>query len=276
MRPPGSLHWAAVQRHCAQVFERSGFQVALHDFGRGVNVIGVRPGATAPHQRVMVGAHYDHIPGCAGADDNGSGVAALLELARVLGPAPTDRTLVVACWDLEEAGLVGSRAWVAGPMQEQPPPRVYFNFDAIGVSDSRPGSQRVPPGFSLLFPGEVARLAERGNRGDFIALVTDPAAQVWARAIESYGKRIDLAAAVLRVPDVVIDSHLVFDLQRSDHAPFWSADVPAIMITDTADYRSDAYHCGARPDSVDVVDIDFVDAVVRSTVFAVATAARVD
>lgn len=272
-RPPGSVHWGRVQQRCATVFERNGFAVDLHEFPGGVNVIGVRPGVTSPKQRVVIGAHYDHIPGCEGADDNASGVAGVLEVARLLGPTPTDRTVVVACWDREENGLLGSRAWVSGPMRESEAPLVYFNFDAIAFFDSRPHSQRIPTGFGLLFPGQVAKLAEREFRADFIAVVSDQSAGPWAAAFQTHALTLGLPVALLAIPTIVKDWHLAVDLQRSDHASFWNAGVPALMITDTANFRSDVYHCEGGPDALDTLDVDSAADVVAATVFAVATAA---
>jgi len=266
-----------VQRRCAEVFEASGFDVSLHRFGGrapGVNVIGVRGGLSQPQSRVIVGAHYDHIPGCQGADDNATGVAAVLEVARVLGPAPTARTVVVACWDQEEVGLVGSRAWVAGPMRAAPTPRVYFNFDGIGFVDHRPGSQAIPTGFGVLFPAAVERLEEHELRADFIAVVSDTRGEPFARDIERHAAKLELPVAVLTVPDLVRQSHLVVDLQRSDHAPFWDAGVPAVMLADTANFRSPSYHCLEAADTVDTLDLGFVTQVVTASVFAVAAAAR--
>src|SRR5690606_6446465 len=101
-----------VQDLCADRLTELGYEVTLHNYGSGVNVIGRRPGATAPDEIVMVGAHYDHIDDCRGADDNASGVAAALEIARVLATVETQRTTMIACWDQEELGLIGSEAFV--------------------------------------------------------------------------------------------------------------------------------------------------------------------
>ena len=93
VRVPGSPHWLAVQERCADVLELAGFDVSLQEYPTGVNVIGVRSGR---EPALVLGAHYDHIPDCPGADDNASGVAGVLEIARVLGAAPLTRALIVA------------------------------------------------------------------------------------------------------------------------------------------------------------------------------------
>src|SRR5205085_2928777 len=112
-RTPRTPHWQAVQDLCADRFAALGYEVERHAYATGVNVIGVRTGTKLPAERIVVSAHYDSVPNCAGADDNGTGTAATLEVARVLSLQPHDRTLVVACWDEEERGLIGSSAYVA-------------------------------------------------------------------------------------------------------------------------------------------------------------------
>lgn len=274
-RPPGSRHWQRVQSHCAESLAAAGFDVRRDDYGTGVNVIGERRGRVHPEQRVVVGAHYDHIPGCAGADDNATGVAALLEIGRVLGTVPADRTLVLACWDEEERGLIGSRAYV-----DAIPPgtdtRVYFNFDTVGYTDDRPQTQRVPAGFGLLFPASLKRLAERGNRADFVAIIADAPARPHARRLARAAESLELPAALLTIPTVVKDSHVAIDLHRSDHASFWAAGVPAVMLTDTAEFRSDAYHCRGRADELSTLDEAFLTAVVRASVVAIASSLDAD
>ncbi|MEX1366420.1 MAG: M20/M25/M40 family metallo-hydrolase, partial [Nannocystaceae bacterium] len=271
-RPPGSAHWREVQTLCDSTLSALGFSVERHAYGTGVNVIGSLPGTRWPEQSVMIGAHYDHIPGCEGADDNASGVAGALEAARVLSGVEHPRTLVVACWDEEERGLVGSRAWAARARERGRDIVVYFNFDAIGFTDATAGSQRVPAGFELLFPQEVERLRQREHRADFITVVTDIPAQPWARYMQAAADRDGLPLALLSIPTLVKQTHVAIDLQRSDHASLWDAGYPAIMITDTAEYRSDAYHCRGRPDTVDELDLGFATRVVRATVHAAAVA----
>ncbi|MEM7151533.1 MAG: M28 family peptidase [Myxococcota bacterium] len=271
-RPPGSSRWQAVQNLCDTRLTELGFEVERHVYETGVNVVGTRLGTQWPDQYVMVGAHYDHIPGCAGADDNATGVAGALEVARVLSAADHPRSLMVGCWDEEERGLIGSRAWAVRARERELDIAVYFNFDAIGFVDPRPGTQEIPDGFSLIFPAEVARLREREFRADFIAIVADAASEPWAREMAAAAEREGLPHAVLAIPRLVQVSHVAVDLQRSDHAPFWDQGYPAIMITDTADFRSDRYHCYGGRDSIESLDTEFATRVVRATTSAAALA----
>jgi Zn-dependent M28 family amino/carboxypeptidase len=152
-RPPGSTHWQAIQDLCADRFQQYGFEVERHQYATGVNVIGKRAGSTTPGEQVIISAHYDHIPDCPGADDNASGVAAVLETARVLAGAAFDRTLVLACWDEEEDGLIGSEAYATRAAQNNETIVSMVSLEMIGYrSDSN--SQTTPAGFNLLFADE--------------------------------------------------------------------------------------------------------------------------
>jgi Zn-dependent M28 family amino/carboxypeptidase len=271
-RPPGSIQHLRVQSYCAEVFEQWGYEVEIDRYATGTNVLGRRPGRDPEAPYVLVGAHYDHVPGCDGADDNASGTAAVLELSRVLAGVDAERPLVVACWDEEERGLVGSRDWVRRARARGDLVFVDFNFDAIAFTDPRPQTQRVPTGFGVLFPTEIARLQERGERADFIALVADAGGSAHAERIAAHAEAIGLPTTVLSIPTLVLESGVAWDLQRSDHAAFWDAGYPAVMITDTADFRSAAYHCRGRLDTVDTLDLPFGSKVVQATAAAAAEA----
>jgi Zn-dependent M28 family amino/carboxypeptidase len=274
-RPPGSAQWLRTQSLCADTFAALGYEVEQHRYETGINVIGTRRGDTHPGERVVVGAHYDHIAGCEGADDNATGVAGVLEIARVLAGRSLPRTLVLACWDEEERGLLGSRAWVERARTEDEPIVVYFNFDGIGVRRSEPGTQQVPGGFELLFPAEIAELEQRQHRGDFVAIIANRAARPFAETIAERGRRRDLPSVVLELSAMLLATPLALDLQRSDHASFWHADIPAVMLTDTAEFRTPTYHCRGAPDAFDTIDPEFVAEIVRATVAGVVEAGSV-
>ena len=147
-RPPGSSHWQAVQDRCATSLEAAGFSVErVGADGAGVSVVGYLPGRDPSLPAVVVGAHYDHIADCAGADDNASGTAAALAIARTLATheGSWERSVYVACWDEEESGLHGSRHWVDRAIADGERFAVYLNFDAIGYADSTPGNRWLAP-----------------------------------------------------------------------------------------------------------------------------------
>lgn len=265
IRPPGSAHWQAVQDRCFAVFEAAGFSTVRFEVdGAGVSVIGRKDGSKPALPGIVVGAHYDHIEGCPGADDNASGTAAVLELARVLGSQTWDRSLTVACWDEEEGGLHGSRAWVDAAVADARTFALYLNFDAMAYADSKPNSQKLPPGMDMLFPEQIARLAAREYRADFIAILADSSASASSARLLAHANALELPVALLEVPEALKNEPLLKDLRRSDHASFWHHDIPAVFLSDTANFRTDTYHCTGRPDTVETLDLEFATKVVRT------------
>ena len=142
IRPPASPHWQEVQDLCAERLTALGFEVERQSYGTGVNVIGTLPGSDLASEHVVVSAHYDHIPDCAGADDNASGIAGVLELARVLSMGRYRRTAVIACWDEEERrenavnAALGSQAYATRARQRDETITASWVFDGIGYARS--------------------------------------------------------------------------------------------------------------------------------------------
>ncbi len=271
IRVPGDGHWQAVQDLCADRLTDLGFDVTLHEFDIGVNVIGERPGTDPAGERVLVTAHYDHIPNCTGADDNATGVAGILEVARVLAPVPTPNTLVVACWDQEEVGLVGSRAYASEAAQDGEPIAAVYNFDMIGVKSDEPNSQNFPLGFDLLFPADYATLEANEFRGDFIFWVSDDGMAADGANFESMAQLIGLPTIGEALSDDLKTSPALSDLRRSDHAGFWDEDLPAMFLTDSSNFRYASYHCmDGNDDALENLDHEFSTQVVRATAGAAA------
>jgi Zn-dependent M28 family amino/carboxypeptidase len=275
-RPPWSAGWEEVQAACASRLEELGFDVALEEYGSGVNVVGRLPGAIEPEVEVVVSAHYDHVPGCPGADDNASGVAGALEAARVLADAQFARTLVVACWDEEEEGKVGSEAFVAAAVAAGTAIEVAIVLEMIGYASDEPGSQSFPDGFELLFPDQIAEVAANDSKADFLGIIAGEDAHAAAVAVEHHTEMAGVSAISLELPVELLASDLLADLRRSDHDPFWQAGYPALMLTDTANYRYAAYHCMDGADVPENLSTAFATAVVRGAVAAAAEALGLD
>ena len=156
---------AKARRLLTERLEAAGVSVAEEAFGDGgVNVIGTIGGRDPGRTPVLLSAHYDTVPGSPGADDNGSGVVAVLEAARVLAGAGLDAPIEIALFDLEELGLLGSRhhATVTSPAQSG------FNLDMVGYTCRTPGCQVVFPDIAGCLDGEGSR-----GVGDGIAAVAD-------------------------------------------------------------------------------------------------------
>lgn len=270
-RPPGSTHHGEVRELCATRLGELGFTVERHDYGSGVNVVGTRVGTALPDERVLVSAHYDSTVGCPGADDNASGTAGALETARVLAMATFGRTLVVACWDEEERGLVGSRGYADRAAMRGETLVANFVYEMIGYRDTTPGSQSLPAGLGLLFPRELRALQLRGSPGDFVVVIADELHSAGsAAAVGAMAARVGLPSVVLALPESVALVPETSDLRRSDHASFWENGAPGIMLGDTANFRYDRYHCAAGPDTPDQLDPDFSVAIIQATVGAAA------
>lgn len=220
------------------------------------NVIAERRGTVEPDVVIELVAHHDTVPGSPGADDNASGVAALLEVARVVaeGPAP-ERTVRFVFVAMEERGLTGSRVHVAslagriGAGDEVLD--VALVVDMLGFRSRAPGSQDAPIRIPLV--------ASMPHTADFILL---------AGNVSSTSRAADLEDDFARyVPDVRVwaikrIAGFFADSARSDHANYWDADLRAIWLTDTANFRSPHYH--EPTDTLETLDLDFTTGIARA------------
>lgn len=213
------------------------------------NVLAELPGTSKPGEVVLVGAHFDAF--FMGADDNSSGVAVMLEVARLLANRPLARTVRFIGFDHEEIGLVGSTRHV----KSRSTPKVSLVFDCVGYADSTPGSQTSPPGF----PASPA--------GDFLAVIANDVSRARAEEV------VQVAAGKGAPPLVPIISPglgagpLSGNLMRSDHAPFWLAGESAVFFTDTANFRNKNYH--TRLDTPETLNRPFLTGVAKAAAMAV-------
>ncbi len=251
-----------------------GLAVEPVDSLAGVNVVAVKEGDVP--DAVVVVAHHDTVPGSGGADDNGSGVVALLELARLLGPLRFHHTLVLAAVDHEELGFHGSRRLVER-LSAQRPVLGAFVCEMLGYASSVPGSQQLPAGIGAVYRGQVGKVAAREHRGDFLAVIYRRSAlrlaTCFAEALASLAG--PTAPVLLRAPTdlpllgPVLHAAVPFarNFARSDHVPFWDAGLPAVQLTDTANFRNPHYH---RPsDLPDTLDYAFLADVTAALALAV-------
>jgi hypothetical protein len=223
------------------------------------NILVDIPGAVQPDEFVVISAHYD----CwyLGADDNASGVSVLLEAARIFAQAPPPaRTIRLIAFDREEEGLIGSRRYV----ERYPEDRiaVMINLDAVGYSDSTPGSQSSIPGLTA------------PDTGDFLAAIGSAGSRTFLTQMATLSNRLPQPVFVLGVLAPGDGRYPgVGDLLRSDHGWFWANDVPAVFLTDTADFRNPNYH--KATDLPETLDYDFLARVTALTIGAAAAFAGV-
>ncbi|MEO1068165.1 MAG: M28 family peptidase [Cyanobacteria bacterium J06638_6] len=224
--------WGVVEAH---VFEHQGRQ--------HTNWILSLPGQHPRCSPILVGAHYDSVPGSAGADDNATGVAVLLELARGLSQQPGKSPVRLIAFDLEEFGLAGSRCYAEKLHQNGESLGLMISLEMLGYCCQRSHSQRYPPGLKYLYP----------DRGNYIAQIGP-----WQSIPTMVRLWWSFRAAGLPSQwlPVVQQGRMVPDTRRSDHTPFWDLGYPAILLTDTADLRNPHYH--QSTDTLETLDLGFL------------------
>lgn len=214
------------------------------------NIIAQVVGTQQPGRILEIGAHYDTHPFSPGADDNTSGVAGLLEIARVLAKKPLDRTVRFCFFAMEEDGLFGSRHHVERLREVGERVDGIFVLEMIGYTSSEEGSQKAPIRIPLLFSPP--------RRGEFIAVIGNFTSGGLGNRYEDCAERYEPA---LRYHSLNRIGGLFRDSARSDHSPYWAAGMRGIMLTDTANFRNPHYH---RPtDTIDTLDFDFLAGVTR-------------
>lgn len=243
------VHNDAAADHVRAAFEASGARVELQDIesSAGVyrNVI-ARFGpadAAANAPVVVIGAHYDSCGDTPGADDNASGVAGMLELARLLGAQPPPHAVELVAWGLEEppffrTASMGS-VWHARALAQQARTvRLAMSLEMIGYFTDAPDSQRYPmSALELFYPDKGNFIAIVGRFGDFSEV---------RRVKALFTGATDLPIVSINAPKSVPG------VDFSDHASYWSHGMPAVMITDTAFLRNPNYHeAGDTPETLD-------------------------
>lgn len=225
---------------------------------RGANLIARRTASLESSvPRLIIGAHYDSVPGTPGADDNASGVAALLEVARWLaeGLSLVPGALQLVAYDLEEYGLEGSRAHVGTLRRAAAPLQGMISLEMLGYTDHRAGSQQLPAHLADSYP----------DVGNFIGICGNEASSALLRAaVVSMRAMPGLPVEFILVPE---NGEALPPVRFSDHSSFWDAGYPALMITDTSFFRNPHYH---RPsDTPDTLDYAFLACVTAGVCHAV-------
>ncbi|MBU6950480.1 M28 family peptidase [Hahella sp. HN01] len=194
---------------------------------------------------IVIGAHYDAFKGLPGADDNASGVAGLLELARLFAAQPPPIQVELVAYALEEPPYfrtddMGSYHHAQSLREKGAEVRLMICLEMIGYFSEQAGSQRYP----------LARLnALYPDKANFIAVVSNLGGHSDVRAL----KTGMLQATPLPVESMLGPAFLA-GVDFSDHINYWFHDYPAVMVTDTAFYRNRAYH--TDQDTWDTLDYE--------------------
>jgi Zn-dependent M28 family amino/carboxypeptidase len=226
----------AAADYIQEEWRSQGYQVIPHWYevsgGRWANLEVNQPGSTRPREILLIGAHYDSVRGSPGANDNASGVAAMLELSRLFAELTPTITVRFVAFVNEEPPFFfrrkhGSEAYARAVRARGDAIRAMVSLETIGYYRDEPGSQRYPPLFQLFYP----------RQGNFITFVSDFRSRaLMRRAVQAFRAHSDFPL------EHVATSRFIPGVAWSDHWSFWRHGYRAIMITDTAFYRYPYYH----------------------------------
>jgi Zn-dependent M28 family amino/carboxypeptidase len=240
---PGSLEAAAdyIRGELVRLdYEVAAQSYRVHDLDCA-NLEITLPGSVRPAEIILAGAHYDTVQGSPGADDNASGVAALIEIARLLRRTRRARTVKLVAFVNEEPpffffGDMGSKLYAKAARLRGDDIRVMLSFEMLGYYSTARGSQAYPPLLRWFYP----------NRGNFIAFVSNVRSRHALRdVIGAFRAHSDFPAESLASPAFVPG------VGWSDQLSFWRAGYAGVMVTDTAFYRYPHYHTASdTPDKI--------------------------
>lgn len=236
-------------RYMRQRFSDLGLTPAAHAFTRQgdiyENVIGTTPHEPVSDAPLILAAHYDTVAGSPGADDNASALAVLLDVARQVRGCRFERPVQFIAFCLEEENLLGSRAYVAQLKTSEQSIQGAIVLECVGYARNEEGTQKLPPGVPVAVP----------TVGNFLAVIGNQRSQALTMAVER-AMNPYLPVVSLVVPG---NGELLPDTRRSDHAAFWEQSFPAVMLTDTANFRNPHYH--QPTDMLDTLNLDFMASV---------------
>ena len=227
---------AAAAAYIQGSLEEAGYTVTVQPFtSRGLSVANneaVLPGHAAADEIIVVGAHSDSVADSPGADDNASGVAAMLEIARLLATSTLPRSVRFVAFANEEAPFfygdeMGSNRYAARAQAHGERIVAMLSLETLGYYTAEPGTQKYPFPFSWFYP----------DTGNFVGFVGNFASRPLVRqAVGAFRASTAFPSEGVAAPSGMEGIHW------SDHWSFWQAGYPAIMITDTAPFRYPYYH----------------------------------
>lgn len=252
---PQSLR--AVRSYIEKELVSYGYQVFSHLFvhaGQNFSNCIAQLEKESDKPRFIVGAHFDAVPGSPGADDNASGVAALLECARLyaeiieqISSSIVSRdcfSVEFIAFDLEEYGMIGSRTYVQKLKKDKTAVVGMLSLEMVGFASQEKESQKMPIFLKPFFP----------NVGNFIGLVANGLSKKFLKSVEKIFSEVEN----LPVESLVLPANgwIFPDARLSDHSPFWDEGFPALLVTDTSFYRNPHYHSAS--DQIQTLDLNFL------------------
>lgn len=254
-----------IQEYIRKVFLSYGLNVYDHSFlyaGQTFSNLVARSEKNLPHlrrSRLIIGAHFDAVPGSLGADDNASGVAALLECARNYSLfmkqheiAAREFSVEFVAFNLEENGMIGSQAYAEQLKNEGVHVLGMLSLEMIGYTSQEKDSQKMPFVLKPFYP----------NVGNFIALVGNAHSKKFLERVEKIFRDVGgLPVETLTLPG---NGGIFPEARLSDHSPFWDLGFPALLITDTSFYRNPNYH--TAQDKIITLDLPFLYKVTEAVI----------
>lgn len=236
----------AAADYIGKTFQAMGYTVAAQEYvvrGKMVKNLEARiTGVTLPDEIVIIGAHYDSVVGSPGANDNATGTAAILEIARLLvGKNPARSVRFVAFVNEEPPFFytedMGSRVYARRARERGENIVAMLSLETIGYYSDAKGSQQYPLLFRWFYP----------DAGNFIGFVENLASRDLV-----HGSITSFRSHTLFPSEGVAAPGWITGISWSDHWSFWKEDYPALMVTDTALFRYPHYH--AKTDTPDKID----------------------
>jgi aminopeptidase YwaD len=223
------------------------------------NIVAEKKGRTFPNKVLILGAHYDTVPGSPGADDNASAVAVLLEIAREIQSVSLQMTIRFVAFTLEESGYIGSSRYVGSLKKGNEEILGMISLEMVGFTGPR---QDYPP---YLDPKYYP------NVGDFIALVgNERSRKLLEKVSKSFKTRIPQLP--LQSLDVPGNGERMEEVRLSDHSVFWDEGYAALLVTDTSFLRNPNYHLPS--DRVETLDFEFMQKVATGVFYSVEDLAK--
>lgn len=255
-----SIRLQEAETYLSRQFSEAGLTVTRQPFpalgGTYHNVIGTALPDTGTFQSIpplILAAHFDTVQGSPGADDNASALAVILAVAHQVRSMKLARPIRFIAFNLEEENLLGSSAYTTLLRTNREAIHGALVLECVGYASHQYNSQKIPPGVPIAVP----------MTGNFLAVIGNERSQALTGSV-AQAMKPHLPIVPLVVPG---NGEKLPDTRRSDHASFWERGFPAVMLTDTANFRNPHYH---RPtDTLDTLNLDFLVSVVNGVTAAV-------
>ena len=235
-----SIKYAALEQtynYILRIMRQSLFRIKEYDYYYNNlifrNIVAEKIGMRYPHEIIIIGAHYDTVHNSPGADDNSSGIAALLEFIRLFDDYENQRTMRFIAFTLEEPPFhdtpkMGSYVYAHSCKRRQENILFMISLEMLAYFSNKRGSQKYPhPNMINKYP----------NKGNFITIVGNNKSLAITQKLTDILNR---HGSVHAYP--IIATPEISGANLSDHSPFWNLGYKAMMITDTAFYRNPNYH----------------------------------